>query len=383
MERVQSYEIINVIGYGGMGVVYKARHLVTGEMRAIKKLHTHLVLDEQVKYRFLEEAKIIGHLDHKNIIKVYELLEHAGDLYMIMEYVQGRPLSEMISKVTGPIPSEKALNILRQICEGLDYAHRNKLVHRDIKPANILVDEHTNVKLADFGIAKVLDRTQHTSLGTIIGTIAYMSPEQIEGTDIDQRADIYSLGITLYEMLAGRLPYAFRENDSLVKKINEISNARIPDPRTFYPHIPDYMVTIVNRCIEKNRDLRYASVRSVLTDLDRGRYSIESDLDQGYGNNTFRQVDNKNVEEGDGEYSHPAAAPKISGFSLFLMFTGAFLIIIALLYSNRPSRFEAPATTDSVATERPVVDTSYPAVDTVSSYDYVIDTAAVVVDTTY
>ncbi len=375
MDRIQSYEIQEVIGYGGMGVVYKARHLVTGEIRAIKQLHGHFVLNEQIRRRFLEEAKIIGHLDHENIIKVYELLEDSGNLYMIMEYVDGKPLSDVIGKETGPIPSSRAIEIVKQVSKGLGYAHANKLVHRDIKPANILLDSAGKAKIADFGIAKVIDKTQHTAVGTMMGTIAYMSPEQIEGKEIDHRADIYSLGITLYEMLAGRLPFTFSEDDSLVTKLNKLNSATIPDPRAFYPHIPEYLVNIIYKCIAKNKNVRYSSVKEILSDIDKGeelsKYSQRRKfLSWNFGGSTYSIILVK-------EYAGIGLSKEISRIVKLTVLPILFLIfVVFILPAITKKKIEAPVE-DTTKVEAPAVDTTSP--DFIY-YDppFTVDTAATV-----
>jgi len=250
--NIQSYEVIRQIGIGGMGIVYLAKHRFRNEMVAIKSLSPQYAQDEGVRKRFIQEAKILNELQHPNIVRVLDFIELPGELHLVMEYIEGRTLSQMIGKEVGPIIYEKAIPLFLQILEGIKYAHSKGIVHRDIKPSNILITPDNQVKITDFGIARIEGAESHTKTGTKMGTLFYMSPEQIHGKNVDERSDIYSLGVTLYEMLAGRLPFSKEENTSEFAIMNIIVNDDFPDPREYYPGIPQWLVSIIKVAISKN-----------------------------------------------------------------------------------------------------------------------------------
>ena len=208
-QTLGQYQIVDEIGRGGMGAVYKAWQPALQRYVAIKVLTSRLG-DREVVERFQREASIAANLSHPNIVTIYDIARQDGTLYIAMEYVDGRSLSEVISH-EGPLPLERLVRILRQVAEALDYAHRLHFVHRDIKPANILITGEDRAIVTDFGIAKALEGSgataQLTAAGTILGTPAYMSPEQIQGQPVDYRSDLYSLGVVCFEMLGGRPPF--------------------------------------------------------------------------------------------------------------------------------------------------------------------------------
>ncbi len=203
------YQIVEEIGRGGMGIVYKAWQPALQRYVAIKVLTSHLT-DREVVQRFQYEARVAANLNHPNIVTIYDIAQQDNTLYIVMEYVDGRPLSEVIIR-EGPLPIERVVHLLRQIAGALDYAHRMHLIHRDIKPANILITSDDRAVITDFGIAKALEGSgataQFTAAGTILGTPTYMSPEQIQGQPVDYRTDLYSLGVVCFEMLGGRPPF--------------------------------------------------------------------------------------------------------------------------------------------------------------------------------
>lgn len=261
-QTIQSYELIENIGYGGMAKVMKVRHHITGEIRVMKMLYEQFAIDPQMRARFEEEARNAGRLRHPGIVQVYDYVTEGNNLCIIMEYIDGKPLSKVIGKEVGPIVPEIAIPIFLQIASAIKHAHDlpKPLIHRDIKPSNILLTRDRIAKVTDFGIAKVLGGDSHTATGTMLGTLEYMSPEQMTGKDVDQRCDVYSLGMTLYEMLAGRLPFNFGPHDSVLDKIRIINSSPIPDPREFYPHIPEYLVEIIRKAIQKDKNLRFRSI---------------------------------------------------------------------------------------------------------------------------
>lgn len=247
-----------------MGTVYKVRHTLRNEILALKQLNDD---SPEIQKRFENEAVVLSKLSHPNIVQVNDFFLFENELYIAMEFVDGKPLSQIIGKEVGPIISEKAVPLFVQILQGMSHAHQNGIVHRDIKPANILVGSDGTVKITDFGIAKVLGATMGTA-GMKMGTIYYMSPEQMEGEEIDERSDIYSLGMTFYEMLAGRLPFNFANTSNPFAIMKQVHDAQIPDPREFYPHIPDSVVIALMQSIQKDKRRRYQSIDEFLRALD-------------------------------------------------------------------------------------------------------------------
>ncbi|MBK7266096.1 MAG: protein kinase [Ignavibacteriales bacterium] len=282
-QMIQSYELLDNLGYGGMAKVLRVRHEITGETRAMKILYEQYAVDPQMEKRFKEEAMHAGKLNHPNIVKVYEYIKEGGNLCIIMEFIEGKPLSQIIGAEVGPIVAAKAIPLFVQIAGAIDHAHNlpAPLIHRDIKPSNVLVTPDYFAKVTDFGIAKVLGSTGNTATGTMIGTMEYMSPEQMTGGVVDQQSDIYSLGITLYEMLAGRLPFTFKPHDSMFDKIRVITSTPIPDPREFYPHIPENLVNVIKKATQKEKSDRFRSVSEMLAAIKDDNY-IAPTVIEGY-----------------------------------------------------------------------------------------------------
>jgi serine/threonine protein kinase len=188
-----------------MGTVYLAEHLTIHRKVAIKVLKPEVAQKEEIRKRFKNEASLMAHLQHPNIVGLIDYLEQEDGLYLIMEYVDGRGLDEVIKDLSQPFPIPRATEIFIKVLSAFAYAHKNGIIHRDVKPSNILITSNDEVKVLDFGIAKLVGETQNhlTKTGTHMGTVYYMSPEQVKAEQLDQRSDIYSLGITFYELLAG------------------------------------------------------------------------------------------------------------------------------------------------------------------------------------
>ncbi len=265
-----NYELLEQLGQGGMGVVNKARHIHFKEIVAIKRLWEQFSKDATVLELFRNEGKILRKLRHNNIVEVSDLFEFEDSHYIVMEYIEGRTLSEIIKRETGPIRRERAINLFKQMLEGVAYIHNQPktIIHRDIKPLNILVTKDDTVKITDFGIAKALDSGGHST--TVKGTPVYMSPEQIiNPKTVDIRTDIYSLGMTLYEMLCAKTPFSGDNTTTPTAVYTAIMNGEVPPPTEFYPGISDELSDFVMKAIHKDRNQRFANANEMLLELER------------------------------------------------------------------------------------------------------------------
>jgi hypothetical protein len=254
--QVANYKILEQVGEGGMGVVYKGVDVTLDRLVAIKVLSTELVGNPQLVERFRAEAKAQAGLNHTNIATLYSFLQIDGKCIIVMEYLEGESFDQMIRR-RGVIPAEEAVPYFRQALLGIGFAHRAGIIHRDIKPGNIMVTRGGIVKVMDFGIAKVLGGQRLTRTGTRMGTVAYMSPEQIRNLPVDIRSDIYSLGATLYEMLTAHLPF---ESDSDFQVMSDHVNAMPPPPTQHYPYIAPGYEQCVMKALAKNPAERFQTV---------------------------------------------------------------------------------------------------------------------------
>jgi len=255
-EIASRYEILGELGSGGMGIVYKARDRETAETVALKALLPEVAADASTMERFKNELRLARRITHKNVCRIHDFVRSDGTAYISMEFVEGETLRRVLDRF-GTLSLRKGLQIARQICAGLQEAHRQGIVHRDLKPANVMIDRSGDVKLMDFGIARSLDSTGTTSRGLAIGTPAYMSPEQAEGRSVDPRSDIYSLGLILYEMFTGVA--AFRADTPIAIALKHIRE-RPTAPREIEASVPLYLETAIMRCLEKDPALRFPSV---------------------------------------------------------------------------------------------------------------------------
>lgn len=257
-KRVKGHEIISLIGEGGMGNVYKAKHSEIGRIVAVKMLHPRYLSETSLKERFKNEARALAQLQHPNIVTLYDYEESEEGLFLIMEYVEGQELDQYIHKVTGPIPEESALGIMEQVLDAFGYAHSKGIVHRDIKPSNILITKDGKVKVLDFGIAKMVDADRSmTKTGTQMGTVLYMSPEQVEGKSVTHYSDIFSLGVTLHQMVTGHVPYEGINTEFQV--YNKIVNEDLPPARSLYPGVTQKFEKAIQKATKKNPADRFES----------------------------------------------------------------------------------------------------------------------------
>ena len=259
------YQVIEELGHGGMGKVYKVFDTDVKEKIALKLLRPEIALDKETVERFSNELKLARKISHRNVCRMFDLGKAEGTTFITMEFVAGEDLKKFIRK-TGQLGAGRAISIAKQVCEGLMEAHHLGVVHRDLKPQNLMVDEDGNARIMDFGIARSLRGKGITGAGVMIGTPEYMSPEQVEGKEADQRSDIYSLGIILYEMLTGRVPF---EGDTPftigVKHKSEMPR----DPRELNMQIPQDLGRLVLRCLEKDKAKRHQSAEELHADIEK------------------------------------------------------------------------------------------------------------------
>lgn len=259
------YEIIEMLGRGGMGTVYRVFDKKIMEDVAIKILKPEIASERTTMTRFSNELKFTRKITNKNVCKMYDLNEHGGNHFITMEYVPGEDLKSFIRR-SGQVSIGKAVAITIQICLGLAEAHRLGVVHRDLKPSNIMIDEEGNSKIMDFGIARSTDAKGITEAGMIVGTPEYMSPEQLEGGDVDTRSDIYSLGIILYELVTGNAPFKGKTPISIAFKHKTDTPQ---DPSEFNAQVNERLSRIILKCLDKDRRNRYQSAEELYEDLKK------------------------------------------------------------------------------------------------------------------
>lgn len=269
IQEIGRYEISAELGQGAMGTVYKARDPLLDRIVAIKTISLNLPKDEVAEYeaRFYQEARAAGQLSHPNIVTIYDIGKSEDLAYMAMEYLEGQELRKLLG-ASVPIPIENALSIGAQVAEALHYAHEREIVHRDVKPANVMILNDGQVKITDFGIARMRTNEVKTMTGMILGSPKYMSPEQVAGKRADQRSDIFSLGVVVYEMLTGTSPFVA---DNIHGVMYQTLNFNPPAPRVLNPDLPEVVNFIVAKALAKNLDDRYRTARDLAGDLRRAR----------------------------------------------------------------------------------------------------------------
>jgi two-component system, LytTR family, response regulator len=279
--NIAHYRVVSRLGEGGMGTVYLADDTRLGRRVALKVLPPGLAADPERMHRFVQEARLASALTHPNVAYIYEIGEDAGVRFLAMEYVDGEPMSVRLSR--GPLPLSELLSVGAQVADALDDAHSKGIVHRDIKPSNLMLTPRGYVKVLDFGLAKLEgprsathgDETQLiTGDGVVLGTVAYMSPEQALGGNLDHRTDLFSLGVVLYEMAAARLPFS---GATASETMARILNSQPEALARFNYDLPEGLERVVRKCLEKDRERRYQTAREVLVDLK----NIERDSSGG------------------------------------------------------------------------------------------------------
>ncbi len=267
-QSIENYAIEAVLGHGGMGIVYKALDTSLDRVVALKVMNPGVASNEEFLWRFKSEARVLGRLQHPNIVNVYAFRHVDPHLFIVMEYVGGGTLGHLIER-QGIVQPRQALPIMKQCLHALEVAHEANIIHRDIKPPNILLTERGDVKISDFGLAKIQEESSSmmTRVGVTGGTLYYMPPEQSEAlSKVDHRGDLYALGMTLYQMLAGRMP--FTAGSSAYSILKAVAEEQIPSPDTFNQHMPPGLVDIVMRAIKKDPSQRYQSARAMREALE-------------------------------------------------------------------------------------------------------------------
>ncbi|NIW24564.1 MAG: protein kinase, partial [Gammaproteobacteria bacterium] len=258
----ERYRIDTALGSGGMGVVYAGTDTRLERPVALKQLFDHLVTDAEHLERFRQEALALASLAHSHIVTIYDLLEHEGHFWIVMELLNGGSLAEQI-KAQGRIPVERCIEITCDVADGLDCAHAHGIVHRDIKPLNILFMADGQTKLTDFGNAKLNESIVHTREGLMMGSPSFMSPEQVDGSPVDLRTDIYSLGITLYQMLTGKVPFEGELNSVLAQHVNKPPRP----PSELAPAVPAALDAVVLKMLAKAPEDRFQDCKATITAL--------------------------------------------------------------------------------------------------------------------
>ncbi len=307
------YEIVGELGQGAMGVVYKATDPLIDRVVAIKTITLSLAQEERDEYeaRFYQEAKAAGRLSHPNIVTIYDVGRSGDIAYIAMEFLQGRELRDILND-DKLLPVDQVLDIVTQVAMGLAYAHEHGIIHRDIKPSNIMVGRDCQVKITDFGIARMASAGVRTQTGMVLGSPKYMSPEQVMGKLTDQRSDIFSLGVMLYEMLTGQ-PAFTGENVNAI--MYQTLNAIPQPPKSLNPAVPEMLNFIVAKALAKDVDNRYQNARDLANDLRACRGTMPGSLFSADVPNPVKAAsatDAAAAEMDTGEESDPGVTMRLS-----------------------------------------------------------------------
>lgn len=291
------YEIIEKVGIGGMAIVYKAKDIYLKRIVAVKVLKEQYLEDKEFIKKFVIEAQSVANLNNQNIVKIYDVGQHIENEktfnYIVMEYIKGKTLNELI-KDNGKLNSNAVVSISKQIANALDCAHKHHIIHRDIKPHNIIIDENLNVKVTDFGIARIATSSTITYTSSVLGTVHYISPEQAKGKFIDEKSDIYSLGVVMYEMITGRVPF---DTDNAVGIAMQHINEPLVEPIRLVPNMEPWLNAIIVKCMEKDPENRFESAESLIRALEDKNVGTNQTV--AFNDNTDRALYRESVYKAD------------------------------------------------------------------------------------
>lgn len=343
-EKIGRYEVTSELGRGGMATVYRAVDPNSGREVAIKVLPREMMHDPQFRSRFEREIKMIASLEHPAIVPVYDVGDIDGQPYFVMRFMTGGSLSDMIEK--GSISVEETAKIIEKVAQGLAYAHRKGVIHRDLKPDNILFNDDGEPFISDFGVAKLSESTSNLTGSGVIGTPAYMSPEQAQGSDIDLRSDVYGLGVIVYQMLSGHQPYsADTPMGVVVKHITE----PVPEILKILPNLPEDVDAVIKTAMAKDKNQRYPNTIELAKALNTVAFGNPGNITFQTMNGTSRLKTSKTMQLSRGQTTGLVAG----GIVLLLVIVGVFLLRNQLFSPDVTPT--VPATEDTNATQAPVL----------------------------
>lgn len=331
-QTISHYKILEKLGEGGMGVVYKAQDTKLDRLVALKFLPPHMGMNDEEKIRFIHEAKAAAALNHPNIVTIYEINEFEGQTYIAMEYLEGESLKDTIASDTLSLP--EAMDISIQIAQGLEEAHQNQVIHRDIKSANIVITGRGQVKILDFGLAKLKGQTKLTKEGTTLGTVAYMSPEQSLGDEVDIHTDIWSLGVLIYEMVAGQMPFRGDYEQAVIYSILNEDPEPLEELRT---NVPEELDSIIRKTLAKHPQERYDSASDLLEDLKTvSKTVLEEDIESRLIHPPGRRKKTRTKRTVPGPGKVKKSFPKIPVY----IGTSVFILVVILSFIFWPRQVE-------------------------------------------
>lgn len=355
------YEIINKIGNGGMATVYRATDLVLKRYVAVKILRDEFTTDEEFIKRFETEAQSAARLVHANIVSIFDVGVDNGIYYIVMELIQGKTLKEIIVEERGPLPWKWSVNVAIQIASALEMAHRNNIIHRDIKPHNIIITEDGVAKVTDFGIAKAVSNSTITAFGTTIGSVHYFSPEHARGGYTDAKSDIYSLGVVMYEMVTGKVP--FDADTPVSVALKHMQEDPVP-PIELNPHLPEAVNKIILKALKKDPMLRYQTATELLQDLKMalknpsGDFVEETDYDPTAKTQKISTQDVENMQKNSRKKEDNKFVAFIKEHKVFSVFIGLILLFfiafggtMLVLKVTNPKEVEVPNVVGSTREE--------------------------------